>query len=259
MNQAACAACIRQYVRDTVPDAIAWQQAWACSEQYKHSRRAARAAGDSTAYSQPYSLADVQAHLPEKGLLLDFFADDSVLFVFSISAASIGGQVLGPESGWQETLARFRTELRPESAPSAYSQAAYDIYAQWLYPRLPVPILVRNPLAAALASDARRPLLIIPDEALTDVPLGLALTRPVDSLAGDSAGLPYLDRQYDIRYGLSATSLLMQSRPGADTGFLTWVAAILILLIALAVYWQGRSGLLRRFARRSRSGSPPDP
>ncbi len=255
-----CAACIRQYVRDTVPDAIAWQQAWACSEQYKHSRRTARGAGDSTAYSPPYSLADVQAHLPEKGVLLDFFVDDSVLFVFSISAASIGGQVLNPESNWRETLAAFRAALRAGVGSADYSQAAYALYAQWFHPRLPVPVLVQNPLAAALAKATPVPLLIIPDRSLVDVPFDLALTSRGDSLAGDLAALPYLGSRYDIRYGLSATSLLEKSSGSADdTGFLAGVAAILILLIALAAYWQGRGKGFRRFARRSRSGSPPDP
>ena len=333
LNKETFAARIRACVLPVDGERVSWTKAWAYSEQYKLRRwladhpSLARQFPDSVAMRTEFSLPALQAALPEGAILFDLFVDSSRLYLFSLTTRWASGQVWDATSNWQQDFADFRAAvLYPDSF--TFPPAAGALYQQYLYPRLPVPIKVRNPISAALASSQRPILLIVPDEALADLPFEVALTDDADSTNGDYASLPYLFRRYDVRYGPSAALLLLhpewlrdeaglqelwqgtetgdmrrryealmaagessgtallQAReshlsafpddpPGkwgalvfwgmppaatnAGTSLLVWLSTLLILLVALAIYWQGRGSLLRKSFRRFRSGSRRDP
>lgn len=333
VSKAGTAARIATFVLPKNGDKVSWERAWVCSEQYKLRRwladhpALARQLPDSVSILTEFSLTALQAALPEGAILFDLFVDSSRLYLFSLTTRWASGQVWDATGNWQQDFADFRAAVHyPDSV--AFPPAAGALYRQYLYPRLPVPVKVRNPISAALASSQRPILLIIPDEALTDLPFEVALTDDTDTTNGDYASLPYLFRRYDVRYGPSSALLLLhpewlreeaglqelwqssgtaslrdrceqliaagepageallQAREGylraapldppeqwgalvlwgkpaveatADTSWLVWAASLLILLVALAIYWQGRGSLLRKSFRRFRSGSRRGP
>ena len=149
------------------------------------------------------TVPSIQSQLSSSEAVISYFIGDSIQYAFTITKNQYQVTPLPLNTLLEQHIQSLRRVLRPDST----SQAEYVLQASTLYQQLLAPIIEDSLLVGI------NQLTIIPDGALGYLPFDLLLTQPVAADA-DYRTLPYLMRDYTIRYGYSATWLFHPfSRP----------------------------------------------
>lgn len=147
------------------------------------------------------SIKEVQQNLKPAEVLIKYFNREHHLTAFVITKDTVFMRLLPAIDNLQ--IEAFRKTLNPDfngQSPSqlfaAYTSAGSELYA-----------LILKPLLQNLPGGNINSLTIIPDGLISFVPFEALLTAVPEGQNGDYGNLPYLVKQFDIRYGYSATSL----------------------------------------------------
>ena len=145
----------------------------------------------------------IQSQLSSNEAVISYFVGDSTQYAFAITADRFQVITLPTDTSLNQRIQTLRQVLHSnKSSPKEYQRQALALYQQLLAP------VIDN----SLLTDINR-LTIIPDGALGYLPFELLLTQPPTAQA-DYTTLPYLIRDYTVRYGYSATWLFHPfSRP----------------------------------------------
>ena len=138
---------------------------------------------------------------------MSYFLGDSTQHAFTITKKRFEVVTLPLDTLLGQRIESLRRVLRPDSVSrNAYGQQASALYQQLLAPIVEVSLL-----------SGIDHLTIIPDGVIGYLPFDLLLTNPTTAPVGYPS-LPYLLRDYTIRYGYSATWLFYPfSRPERPT------------------------------------------
>ncbi|MGB3849281.1 MAG: CHAT domain-containing tetratricopeptide repeat protein [Tunicatimonas sp.] len=149
------------------------------------------------------TISDIRKRLASDEAVVSYFIGDSTYYAFAITPEHFRVVPLPVDTLLSERITSLRQMLSTDSvATGGYRQNAYALYQQLL-----APVVADSALAAV------KKLTIIPDGVLGYLPFELLLTQPATA-AGEYADLPYLLRDYTVRYGYSATWLFHPfSRP----------------------------------------------
>ena len=142
------------------------------------------------------TVADVQSQLSPEEAVVSYFVGDSSRYAFTITQDQYQVTILPNDTLLDQRIQSLRRALHPDST----SHVAFPQLASRLYEQLLAPIVNDS-----LLVNIKR-LTIIPDGAVGYLPFDLLLTHPVTDNA-DYRDLPYLMRDFTIRYGYSATWL----------------------------------------------------
>ena len=138
----------------------------------------------------------IQSQLSAEDGVIAYFVGDSTRYAFVITANHFEAVPLASDTSLDTRLSALRRILHSDStASTAYQRPAYALYQQLL-----APIINDSSLASA------NHITIIPDGPLGYLPFELLLTEP-PTVETNYAQLPYLLRDYRVRYGYSATWL----------------------------------------------------
>ncbi len=163
------------------------------------------------------SIADIQAHLSrsrEPTILIEYLVNDEFMSILGIAEDTVAYHHQGLDDEFYKMLADMRRLTGRSALPASDHQLEkekrqYLATAGALYNKLLAPVLEQLPEA--------RQLIIIPDGELGYLPFELLLSGPAEQR--DYRHLPYLFREYTIRYEYSARLLLEPSRPGKKRRF----------------------------------------
>ena len=142
------------------------------------------------------TVTNVQSQLSSEEAVVSYFIGDSSWYAFTVTQHRYQVTTLANDTSLNQRIRSLRQVLHPDSA----SHVAFPQLASGLYEQLLAPIANDS-----LLVDIKR-LTIIPDGAVGYLPFDLLLTQPVADNA-DYRDLPYLMRDFTIRYGYSATWL----------------------------------------------------
>jgi CHAT domain-containing protein/tetratricopeptide (TPR) repeat protein len=151
------------------------------------------------------SIEDVKSFLGEKQVLLEYFLNDTMLYLFVISKEKseiINNRI---DKKFSSVLANFQKSL----AFPNFSRHTIETYRQfttmghYLFEQL---------LGKAYSLNKDKDLLIVPDGKMAYLPFDILLTDSVNQDQVDYASLPYLIRKTMVSYNYSST--LMLSRKG---------------------------------------------
>ena len=142
------------------------------------------------------TVTDVQSQLSSEEAVVSYFVGDSSRYAFTITQDQYQVTILPNDTLLDQRIQSLRRALHPDST----SHVAFPQLASGLYEQLLAPIVNDSLLAGV------RRLTIVPDGAVGYLPFDLLLTQPVADNA-DYRNLPYLMRDFTIRYGYSATWL----------------------------------------------------
>ncbi|MEQ9442186.1 MAG: CHAT domain-containing tetratricopeptide repeat protein [Cyclobacteriaceae bacterium] len=170
------------------------------------------------------SLASLQKDLTPGATLFSYFYGDSTLFAFGISADAAFMQPITMEDSLRQRITRLityssRYEWKEANTPHTINQYERDGYLAY-----------RQLMGNLLDSLGGKPekLIIIPDGQLGYLPFDVLLTDSIQASSNTRyASLPYLLKQYPLRYEYSATlfthqfteNLPQTSQQYAYTGF----------------------------------------
>ena len=168
-------------------------------------------------YENPMaSVGQIRDNLGKDETLIEYFLGDSTLYTFAINKTGLNYHQQKIDSTFFQTIDRLRHFANTPNQGAAwttdYSQYIAD--ACYLYQTLLKPSLNTNSSLTPhpFPNDRDRlSLIIIPDGILGYLPFNLLLTEEPDpAVLADYSyrGLPYLVRDYDIRYEYSATLML---------------------------------------------------
>lgn len=145
----------------------------------------------------------VQSQLSSDEAVISYFVGDSTQYAFAITADRFQVITLPTDTSLNQRIQTLRQVLHSnKTSPKEYQRQALALYQQLLAPVID----------DSLLTNINR-LTIIPDGALGYLPFELLLTQPPTAQA-DYTTLPYLMRDYTVRYGYSATWLFHPfSRP----------------------------------------------
>ncbi len=169
----------------------------------------------------PFSVAKLQNQLAENETLLEYFLGDSTLFTFTVDHSGLEVHQQKIDSVFFNAVDRLRVFSKSPSSDATWI-ADYQHFVQdsrYLYG-----ILMESAQAKfdqPFAREKRPSLLIVPDGVLNFLPFNLLLTRQPDAVTlarNDYRNLPYLLRDFDIRYEYSAT-LMLESKRSNPGGF----------------------------------------
>ena len=141
------------------------------------------------------TIKSIQSNLLPDEAVISYSINDSIWFAFTITHEEYRITLLPLDTLLDQNIQRIRYKAHLRKPSTNYLQAASILYKQLVAPVVDDPIM----------TDIDR-LIIIPDGLLGYLPFDLLLTQ----LASDSISyrtLPYLMRDYTIRYGYSATWL----------------------------------------------------
>ena len=155
------------------------------------------------------TVPNIQSQLSPDEAVVSYFIGDSTQYAFTITATQFQATTLPQDSLLDRRVQTLRRTIKLDSTSrTEYQQQAYALYQQLLAPVV----------ADSLLTGIRR-LTVIPDGALGYLPFELLLTQPA-SADTEYAALPYLMRDYTVRYGYSATWLFhpfsRSARPTQD-------------------------------------------
>ena len=148
--------------------------------------------------TQVITVEQAQKKLSPDEALLEYFWGDSSLYVFLLTRELFEIAALDLDSTLQQGVVGLRKawdKLDQISLASTYEN--YTRYAHLIYQKV-----LNQPLA--LLGPSIKRLIVIPDGPLSYVPFDVLLTK---AETGDYRDLPYLLRDYQIRYGYDATML----------------------------------------------------
>lgn len=159
-----------------------------------------------------YSLADLQANLPDKTACLEYFWGDFMIYVFYIDKETAQFLRLGLASApLAEQLKQFNQQL---SEPKQLGLGESELIGPFVQEASAVYERLLAPLTSLLPRNKK--LLIIPDGPLFQLPFEVLLHRPVDKKHfGD---LPYLIKDKAIFYHYSSSLFLQQQNDRPKKG-----------------------------------------
>ena len=142
------------------------------------------------------TVASVQSKLSPDEVMVSYFMGDSARYAFAVTAATCQVYTLSSDTVLDAQLSALHQVLRSDQATiDDFQQPAHALYEQLL-----APVLEDHQLAGI------KRLTIIQDGVLSYLPFDLLLAT-VPTQETSYANLPYLVRDYTIRYGYSATWL----------------------------------------------------
>lgn len=144
------------------------------------------------------TITDIQQELPPNTTLLEYFASDTALYLFTIDRDSLAVTTVEKDSQLEEQVHTFLA-LMQEQDYHSYVDLGFRLYQQLLVP-------VQERIAG-------RQLLIVPDGVLTLLPFEALLTAPVQTDRVDFQSLPYLLKSHTISYAYSASLWLETRQP----------------------------------------------
>ena len=144
------------------------------------------------------------AFLDEQTALVDFFIDKDIAYAFVLSKNQLQMVPLEHPDSLDQYLSRFMPVLfdtesfleDPGLAFEGFNALSFQLYKSLLYNTL-----------KTLPNTVNR-LIIIPDEGLNVLPFEVLNTTLVEESSSNFAKLPYLFKDYQIRYGYSLQLLL---------------------------------------------------
>ena len=148
------------------------------------------------------TIPDIQSQLASDEAVVSYFMGDSTYYAFAITADQFRVVPLLVDTVLSKQIVSLRQVPQQDSVFTTYHHIAYDLYRQ-----LVAPVVVDTSFATI------KKLTIVPDGELGYLPFDLLLTKSFSSKS-NYASLPYLLKDYTIRYGYSATWLFHPfSRP----------------------------------------------
>jgi CHAT domain-containing protein len=161
------------------------------------------------------SLSDVQQKvLDDKSVLLEYVAGDTTVTILAVTTEHCLIKVVELHGSLASMVRRFR------QAVQNLDDAEYVDLAATLYQQLVAPVLAQL--------KGKRKIFIIPDGILNYLPFEALLTARVHpSTVVDFSSLPYLLRQFEISYQLSAQLLVQGTRP-TGTGAFVGLAPVFV-------------------------------
>lgn len=159
-----------------------------------------------------YSLADLQANLPDKTACLEYFWGNSMVYVFYVDQETAQFLRLGLASDQlAEELEQFRQQL---SDPKQLELGEAELIGPFIQQSSALYEQLLAPLTSLLPSNKK--LLIIPDGPLLQLPFEVLLNRPAGKKRfGD---LPYLIKDKAIFYHYSSSLFLEQQKDRPKKG-----------------------------------------
>ena len=151
-------------------------------------------------------LEEVQKRLlDDKTALLEYVVGDSSVTIFAVTKNRTTTKFFELHSSPADLVKQFRRSLQNLDV-AGYVDLSHRLYKQLIEP-------VKNQLKGI------RKIYVIPDGILNYLPFEALLTKPVPKPAAvDFASLPYLIRDFDVSYHLSARLLTEQRRKAATSG-----------------------------------------
>lgn len=160
------------------------------------------------------TVPDIQAQLAKSEAVISYFIGDSTYYAFVVTSNQFRVVPLMVDTTLSEQITSLRQALRQDgTSTTVYQQTAYNLYQKLL-----------TPVVADTAFASVKKLTIIPDGMLGYLPFELLLTQPA-TVAREYADLPYLLRDYIVRYGYSATWLFhpfSRSRTSASDQYIAF-------------------------------------
>ncbi|MEZ4776755.1 MAG: CHAT domain-containing tetratricopeptide repeat protein [Bacteroidia bacterium] len=147
------------------------------------------------------TVAEIQRMLPDPdAIMLEYFWGEKNIYVFCLNSQTINGYYLEKTDSISEIVDKIRYFLhRPD-----YGAGVWETFSRNSY------TLYENLISPALKNHPSGKLFIIPDGPLSYIPFEILLTQMPDMarspqvMSSDFRHLPYLIRQFEISYGLSA-------------------------------------------------------
>ncbi|MEM6344823.1 MAG: CHAT domain-containing tetratricopeptide repeat protein [Bacteroidota bacterium] len=150
-------------------------------------------------------LAEIQANLSDSTLLIEYFWGEDQLYLFGIVKDSFYLQIHPNPDDLQQEIAAFRILLSDHLAYLKEPQLSYEQFTSL------GPSLYFTLVSKLIGQATPQELVIIPSGPLSELPFEVLLQRKIDaSTALGFRKLPYLFRDYHIRYAPSASLLLGQ-------------------------------------------------
>ena len=161
------------------------------------------------------SLGEVQKQLGEDELLLQYLWGEETLYGFSITKGDVEVHEIPIDSTLLKMPRAFMSHFQGwdsidniERLYSISELESYETKAYSLYKTLVAPLL-------ASATNATKKLIIIPDGPLSRIPFEVLVTQAPTSKNKSFKFLPYLIKDYAIRYGYSSSLSFETARPRA--------------------------------------------
>lgn len=145
-------------------------------------------------YSTPPSFSEIQKHLNPETLFLEYFISKNHLLIFVISDSGISIKSIPIDENFLALCQSFMQSLRKDSARSQFPELSYQLYQ----------ILIEPVLGSI---QGKTDLIIIPDEALIQIPFECLLTEKPDTQSVsdlDYKKLPYFLYKQNISYYFSS-------------------------------------------------------
>lgn len=144
----------------------------------------------------------LQTLLPKGSLLLEYFAGDSVIYLFAVTANQYEVFSIPKDDLFNKSIAEFRQHINSGGIKGQLDESfsAFTTSAGYLYD-----ILLKQALTAVSGNESINQLIIIPDGDLCYVPFDVFLTDMKSGVHGNYNALEYLIKKYSISYGYSAT------------------------------------------------------
>ena len=157
------------------------------------------------------SAEEVQKKLSSGQALIEYFMGDSSLFIFAITPTDYTVHEVPLDSVFKANLDFLLHQINNKTVLNEraykqdffakYTQATYELYRKLLHPALH-------------GKNDIKELIIIPDGALASLPFDILLReKPATTSKANYRALPYLIRDYRIRYHYSAKLLFEENRP----------------------------------------------
>lgn len=145
------------------------------------------------------SLPEIQALLPDKTMLIEYFVHPQAVYLLAINKSKISVQQLPiVVDTLQKNIADLRRSLSDYTFIKEQPEQAFALYtdkASWFYQQLLAPALDEN----------TEHLIVVADGDLSNLPFEAFLTQSVDNKKNiDYKNLPYLLRKYKISYEYAA-------------------------------------------------------
>lgn len=163
-------------------------------------------------------LADIQANMPDSSLLIEYFWGEENLYLFGIEKEGFTVEILADAEALRQKVAEFRLLLSDHQAYLKAPQANFERFVQ-LAAELYF-ALIDNMLDGKSIGE----LILIPSGTLSELPFEALLSRKVKS--ADTMGfqnLPYLFRDFEIRYAASASLLFGKTLRQASQAKTQWI------------------------------------
>ena len=155
------------------------------------------------------SLNEVQSQLTEDELLLHYLWDKDILYGFGITKDKATIKSIPLDSSLlkaPKTLMTFFKDWEGKGSNNITDLASYQTAAYNVYQNLVAPLL-------STATSKTKKLIIIPDGPLSQIPFEVLTTKAFQVKPKSFQSLPYLLKDYAIRYGFSASLTFEAERP----------------------------------------------